>query len=104
KQLITRYQFRHHLFQQYLYHQLSSAERRALHGEIAAALEQIGREEIEPLTVTLAQHFLAAGDAARAVPYLCRAGDDARRRVALEETVHFYGSALENWQGKDLTA
>jgi predicted ATPase len=32
-QSITRYQFRHNLFQQYLYHQLSSAERRTLHGK-----------------------------------------------------------------------
>ncbi len=95
----TRYQFRHNLFRQYLYQQLSPAERRALHGEIAAALEHTGAGDSGPLTVSLAQHHLAAGNAAQAVPYLCRAGDDARRLVALEEAVQFYHSALEHWQG-----
>jgi predicted ATPase/DNA-binding SARP family transcriptional activator len=104
QQSITRYQFRHNLFQQYLYHQLGSAERRALHSEIAAELEQIGGDESEPLAVSLAQHYLAAGDASRAVPYLCRAGDNARQRVALEEAIQFYESALEHWQEKDAIA
>jgi tetratricopeptide (TPR) repeat protein len=59
---------------------------------------------LEPLAVSLAQHYMAAGDAARAVPYLCRAGDDASRRVALEEAIQFYESALELWQENDVTA
>lgn len=101
---ITRYQFRHNLFQQYLYHQLSNAERKTLHGEIAAALEQIGGGDWEPLAVPLAHHYMAADDKIKAVPYLCRAGDDARRRVALEEAVQFYKSALELWQENDALA
>lgn len=96
-QLITRYQFRHNLFQQYLYHQLSAAERRHLHGEIAATLEQIGGDDLDNLAVPLAHHYMAAGDSARAIPHLCRAGDDARRRVALEDAIQFYQSALANW-------
>lgn len=95
---LTRFQFRHNLFQQYLYHQLGRAERRALHREIAAALEKIGGNDLNGLAVTLAHHYLAAGDTAKAVPHLCRAGDDARRRVALEEAVRFYESALDCWQ------
>jgi predicted ATPase/DNA-binding SARP family transcriptional activator len=97
-QSITRYQFRHNLFQQYLYQQLSAAERRNLHRQIAAVLEQIGEGDLDQLAVSLAHHYTAAGDAMKAVPYLCRAGDDARRRVALEEAIRFYESALENWQ------
>jgi predicted ATPase len=101
---ITRYQFRHNLFQQYLYRQLSSAERRTLHGEIAAAFVQIGGDELEPLAVSLAHHFVAAGATARAVPYLCLSGDVARRRVALEEAVQFYESALEYWPENETVA
>lgn len=94
---ITRYGFRHSLFQQYLYQQLSGAERRYLHGEIAAALEKLSGEAQDSQAVSLAYHYMAAGDAARAVPHLCRAGDDARRRVALEEAIQFYQSAITNW-------
>jgi predicted ATPase/DNA-binding SARP family transcriptional activator len=97
RQTITRYQFRHNLFQDYLYQQLGAAERRHLHGAVAVALEQIGGEDLDSLTVSLAHHYLAAGEAARAVPYLCRAGDEARRRVALEEAIQFYQSALIHW-------
>jgi DNA-binding SARP family transcriptional activator/predicted ATPase len=91
---LTRYQFQHNLFQQYLYQQLGEAERRLFHGEIAAVLEQICGDE---LAVSLSSHYLAAGDVQRAVPYLCRAGDEARRRLALKEAIQFYQSALEHW-------
>ena len=101
---ITRYQFRHNLFQQYLYYQLSTAERRTLHGEMAAALEQTGGDDLDNLAASLAHHYLAAGEAPRAVPYLCRAGDEARRRVALEEAIQFYQSALKHWQEEDTAA
>ncbi|HSJ54056.1 MAG TPA: tetratricopeptide repeat protein, partial [Anaerolineae bacterium] len=94
---ISRYQFRHNLFQQYLYQQLGVAERRHLHGQVAAALEQIGGGDLGGLAVSLSHHYLAAGDAGRAVPYLCRAGDEALRRVALEEAVQLYRSALAHW-------
>jgi predicted ATPase len=104
KQSITRYQFRHNLFQQYLYRQLGDAERRVLHREIAAALERIAGDELDRLAVSLAHHYLAAGEAARAVPYLCRAGDEARRRVALEEALQLYTSALDNWHDDDPAA
>lgn len=102
-QLFSRYQFRHNLFQQYLYHQLSSAERKTLHGEIAAALEQIGGQDLQALAVSLAHHYMAAGDTLKAVPYLCRAGDDARQRVALDDAVQFYKSALDYWQENNTT-
>lgn len=95
---ITRYHFRHNLFQQYLYRQLSPAQRRHLHARVAVALEQIGVSDLSPLVVSIAYHFLAAGEGTRAVPYLIQAGDDARRRVALDEAVHFYESALDYWQ------
>lgn len=96
---LTRYQFRHNLFQQYLYAQLGAAERGQLHREIAAALERIGGDDLDSLAVTLAYHYLAAGETARAVPHLERAGDEARRRVALEEAIQFYRSALTHWTG-----
>jgi predicted ATPase/DNA-binding SARP family transcriptional activator len=94
---VTRYQFRHNLFQQYLYGRLSAAERRYWHARVAAALEEWGKEGLDDLAGTLARHLLSAGDSVRAVPYLIRTGDVARRRVAIEEAAQFYQSALEHW-------
>lgn len=101
REALTRYQFRHNLFQQYLYQQLGEAERRRLHAEIAAVLEQAG--EADRLAVFLAQHYLAANNPEKALPYLCRAGDEARRRVALEDAARFYRSALDHWPQDDPT-
>jgi DNA-binding SARP family transcriptional activator len=103
-QSLTRFQFRHNLFQQYLYNRLSTAERRVTHAEIAAVLERIGGDDLEQLAVSLAYHYLSAGNAARAVPYLYRAGINAQRRVALEEAIQFYEAALENWQENNVLA
>ena len=100
---LTRFQFRHNLFQQFFYNQLGSAERRVLHGEVAAALEQIDGEHAGQLAVSLAQHYTSAGLTDKAVYYLSKAGDDARMRLMLEEAVRFYQLALKNWSADDQT-
>jgi DNA-binding SARP family transcriptional activator/tetratricopeptide (TPR) repeat protein len=96
---LSRFQFRHHLFQQYLYQQLGSAARRIMHRETAEAYEALGADAAELLAVTLARHFLAAGEPIRAAPYLDRAGDEARNRAALDEAVTSYSMAIEYWSG-----
>ncbi len=103
-QPLTRYQFRHNLFQAYLYQLLSIGERRYLHGEVAVSLERIAGGHLDDMAVTLAHHFRLAGQAERAAAYLCQAGDQARRRLALEEAVHFYRSALVYGQEQDAGA
>lgn len=104
RQAVSRFQFRHNLFQQYLYHRLGLGERRHLHGAVAAALRQIGGEDVDEVAAVLASHYLAAGDPTQAIPYLCRAGDEARRRVALEEAIQFYQLALTHWVVEDAEA
>jgi predicted ATPase/DNA-binding SARP family transcriptional activator len=98
---VTRYQFRHNLFQEYLYQKLSIVERRYLHGALAAVLEQMAGDDLDEVVVSLAHHFRVAGQTGKAAVYFCRAGDLARRRVALEEAAHSYQAALDLWQEKD---
>jgi tetratricopeptide (TPR) repeat protein/transcriptional regulator with XRE-family HTH domain len=98
---LTRFQFGHALFQQYLYHRLSQGERRLWHGQIARILETIYAGDLHDIIVPLAYHYTQAGDAAKAVHYLLRAGDQAHRVVALDEAIHFYRAALEQWPAGD---
>ena len=70
RQLLFRYQFTHALFQQYLYEGLSGGERRLLHGEIAAVLEELYAGHSADITVRLARHYAEAGDVEKAVDYL----------------------------------
>ncbi|MCB0163448.1 MAG: AAA family ATPase [Anaerolineae bacterium] len=92
---LARFHFRHALFQQYLYRTLSSSERRWLHGQVAAVLERIYHDNLEPITVQLARHYAEAGAVEQAVTYLLQAGDRARLLYAHHEATDFYQQALQ---------
>ncbi len=91
---LSRYQFGHVLVQQYLYDRLSPGERRLLHGETAALLEELYQDHTDEITVPLARHYAEAGQGEKAIPYLSRAGDHARLAYAHEEAIDFYQRAL----------
>jgi ABC-type oligopeptide transport system substrate-binding subunit/DNA-binding SARP family transcriptional activator len=91
---LSRYRFIHTMFQQYLYNTFSPGERRLLHGEIAAALEDLYQEEGKQITVQLARHYAEAGQVEQAITYLLRAGDQGRDLYAFHEAIDFYKRAL----------
>ena len=92
--VLDRYQFSHALFQQYLYDELSPAERRPLHQAVAEVLEELYAEGREQVVVQLARHYSEAGQAEKAITYLLQAGDRARALYAYEEAVDAYERAL----------
>ncbi len=98
---LTNYQFRHTLFRQYIYRQLSPGERRHLHGNVAEALAVLHADDLDKAAVLLAHHYTASGKWDKAVPYLERAGDQARQRASLPDAVRHYQSALEHWLVSD---
>ncbi|MEW5957114.1 MAG: ABC transporter substrate-binding protein [Chloroflexota bacterium] len=91
---LSRYQFTHTIFQQYLYNSLSAGERRLLHGEVAAALEDIYAGRVDEVTVQLARHYTESGQVEKAIDYLLRAGDQARTMYAHRQAADFYQQAL----------
>jgi tetratricopeptide (TPR) repeat protein len=95
QQYLSRYQFAHALFQQYLYNQLGAGERRMLHGEIATLLEELYRGQTEGIAAQLARHYTEAGDDQKATDYLLQAGDAADRLFAHAEARLHYARALE---------
>jgi tetratricopeptide (TPR) repeat protein len=95
QQFLARYQFAHALFQQYLYNQLGAGERRMLHGEIAALLEELYQGHTEGIAVQLARHYTEAGDDENAAHYLLQAGDAAARLYADAEARMHYTRALD---------
>jgi tetratricopeptide (TPR) repeat protein len=86
--------FSHALVQSTLLDELSTTRRVRLHAAIGEALEGRGNAS----AAELAHHFAegaATGVADRAVKYALEAADEAQRRVAFDEVVHFYDLALE---------
>jgi ABC-type oligopeptide transport system substrate-binding subunit/DNA-binding SARP family transcriptional activator len=98
---LSRYRFRHSLFQRYLYDGLDPVERAYLHEAVGEALEvlygeaEAAEEEVASITPQLAWHFQEAGIAGKAVGYLHQAGDRARGLYALQEAIDYYQRARE---------
>jgi len=89
-QRLSRYRFRHFLFQKYLYSHLDEAERQYLHADVGDVLEAMYGEQAEQIAVQLARHFEAAGCVEKAVGYLLQAGKRAVQLFANQEAiVHF---------------
>jgi DNA-binding SARP family transcriptional activator len=94
---LSRYRFRHILFQRYLYSNLDAVERAHLHEAVGGALEKLygeGTEELMTAAPQLAWHYQEAGIVGKAVEYLGRAGERAVRMSANEEAIAHYTQAL----------
>jgi tetratricopeptide (TPR) repeat protein len=89
------FRFTHPLIREALYKDSTNAARGRLHRGIAEALEEIHAANLTPQLAALANHFREAGDAEKAIDYLSRAGDEARRVFAHEEAVSRWSAALE---------
>jgi adenylate cyclase len=93
-QPLSRYRFRHQVFQQYLYQTLDEVERRHLHQAVGRTLERLYGEQLGPVAARLAGHFQAAGDADKALDYFIRAGTWAYRLSAYEEAIDQFRQGL----------
>ncbi|MBX2999568.1 MAG: AAA family ATPase [Caldilineaceae bacterium] len=91
---LSRYRFRHHLFQKYLYQQLDVAERASYHEAVGQALAQLYGEQAVEIAPQLARHFELAGLPAMAIIYLRQAGDTAARLYANHDAGAYYRRAL----------
>jgi adenylate cyclase len=94
-QRISRYRFRHNLFQRYLYQSLDPAERAYTHEAVGNALESLCEGRTEETAIHLARHFREAGAFDKAVKYLWQAGDSAARIYASTEAIALYDQAIQ---------
>jgi DNA-binding SARP family transcriptional activator/predicted ATPase len=86
---LSRYRFRHILFQKYLYECLDEVEKAHLHEQVGMALEGLygADEQAETIAVQLALHFQEAGIAEKATQYLGHAGERALLLSAYQEAI-----------------
>ena len=93
-----QYQFAHNLIRMTLYDELRPARRRQLHRAVGNALEASSDADTGAALPELARHFLAAGDAGKAIEYARRAGERAEALLAFEDAVEFFQTALEAFE------
>jgi predicted ATPase/DNA-binding SARP family transcriptional activator len=93
---VSRYRFRHNLFQIYLYDSLDKVERAYLHEDVGNVLEDLygdqvsgigGRAATGEVAVQLARHFEEAGITEKAIHYLHQAGERAVQLSAYQEAI-----------------
>jgi hypothetical protein len=99
---LSRYRFRHHLFQRYLYDHLDVVQRANLHEAVGSALETLCGEapdDLDALAQRLAWHFEAAGLAVPAARYYLRAGWRAARLAAHEDAITYLTRGLALLEG-----
>lgn len=101
-QRISYYQFRHSLFQRYLYSKLDEVERTYYHEDVGNALEALYGDEAGEIAVQLARHFMEADIRDKAIRYLYRAGEQAATRFAHTEAVAYFTQALDIEEGLEL--
>lgn len=85
---ISRFRFRHHMFQKYLYETLGKSEREQLHEDVAAILESLYEGRRSKVSVQLARHYECAHLYARAAECYLLAGERATRVYACNEALN----------------
>jgi DNA-binding SARP family transcriptional activator len=90
----TRYRFVHDLHREVLYDSLPAARRSAIHARIGEWLQAAHRDRPRDVAAELADHFVRAGDAERAVPSLRLAAEQAVERLAHREALEHVTTAL----------
>jgi ABC-type transport system substrate-binding protein/class 3 adenylate cyclase len=88
------YRFKHALIQEAAYRTLLTDRRTSLHRRAAQWLENRCAENEEEAFGLLAHHWQQADDEDKAVLYLSRAADAARREWALDEAIEHYRALL----------
>lgn len=90
----TEYLFKHALTRDVAYDLMLFSQRRELHAAVAAWYEREWQHELSSHYSLLAYHWEKAGEKARAVDYLARAGERALRTGANREAVDFFRRLL----------
>lgn len=96
------YIFKHQLTQEAAYNGLLIQERRGYHRQVAEATEYLFPDRADELAGVLAYHWEQAGDAARALPALRRAGQLATAQFANLEAIDYFTRALALAPATDL--
>lgn len=95
---VNRYRFSHALVRETLHDELSSTRRARQHRKVAAAIEQLHGEHLEPVLAELATHWREAtvgGDQTRAIELSVRVGRDAMESLDPHTAAQWFSTAVE---------
>ena len=97
------YDFSHDRIRDVAYGEISRTRKRLLHRRVAEALELVYTDDLDEHCGTLAEHFEFAGNIAKAIVYLQRAGERAVVHFASHAAIGYLSRALTLLQESDTT-
>jgi len=83
----TSYIFRHALTREVVYASILARRRRELHGQIAAAIEEMHKEDLAEHYEILCEHFYQSEDYGRAAEYAKRSARKAEKSASLPDAI-----------------
>jgi class 3 adenylate cyclase len=89
------YSFKHALTQEVAYNSILSERRKVLHERAARAIESLYLSSLDDHLADLVRHYRQSENGAKAVEYLCRAGEQAAQRAAYSEAAAYLDAGLE---------
>lgn len=89
------YRFDHSKIREVLYNEIAPELRKEYHSMIAKCVEEANKDGLEEVLNELAYHYYRSGNVQKSIPYLLKAGEDAREKWAVFEAVRFHSQALE---------
>jgi class 3 adenylate cyclase/tetratricopeptide (TPR) repeat protein len=90
----TEYFFKHGLIQEVTYESTLLHKRKAIHLNVAEAIESVFADRLRDFYGILAYHYSSGGFLVKAEDYLVKAGEEALRSSASTEALSYYQEAL----------
>jgi len=89
------YAFKHAFTQEATYEGILEQRRREFHHQVAVGIEHLYKERIAEYYEELAHHYSHSEDAEKAVEYLLKAGEKAKRSYLNDTAISYYQQALD---------
>src|SRR5207248_9405873 len=96
------YSFKHVLTQETVYGSILRGHRTVFHQQVAEAIESLYQEGLDEYYEQLAYHYERSGADEKAVEYLLKAGEKARRANLNEEAINYFQRALQRLEAEAL--
>jgi class 3 adenylate cyclase/tetratricopeptide (TPR) repeat protein/regulation of enolase protein 1 (concanavalin A-like superfamily) len=96
------YAFKHALTQEATYQSILERKRKEFHSQVAIGIESLYQERLEDYYDELAQHYSKSDDVEKAIEYLLKAGEKAKRSYANESAITHFHKALELLEGQGI--
>ena len=95
-----KYMFRHSLLREAVYDMQLRTRLKELHLQIARAIENLHKDNLEDRYIDLAFHFENAGAKDKTIEYLKKAADFSRKNFQNQLALQYYDKLLEHLKGK----